>query len=62
MSVSVMSKVRTIRAVLINGAAFERKAKGALVLLADRTDYERLDQTPRAKSNASPPTMPMVRR
>jgi uncharacterized protein (DUF4415 family) len=38
-----MSKSKTVRAVLIDGAAFEKKAKGALAPLVDRTDYKRLD-------------------
>ena len=38
-----MSKAKTVRAVLIDGAAFEKKAKGALVPLVDRTDTTRLD-------------------
>ena len=41
-----MSKAKTIRAVLIDGAAFEKKAKGALVPLVDRTDDARLDRMP----------------
>jgi uncharacterized protein (DUF4415 family) len=41
-----MSKAKTVRAVLIEGAPFEKKAKGALVPLVDRTDYERLDGMP----------------
>ena len=41
-----MSKAKTVRAVMIDGKAFEKKAKGALVPLVDRTDYERLDRMP----------------
>jgi len=41
-----MSKAKTVHAVLIGGAPFEKKAKGALVPLLDRTDYERLDRMP----------------
>ncbi|MGA2792478.1 MAG: BrnA antitoxin family protein [Roseiarcus sp.] len=41
-----MSKTKTVRVVLIDGKAFEKKAKGALVPLLDRTDYDRLDRMP----------------
>ena|SRR5579863_8159367 len=41
-----MSKAKNVRVVLINNAAFEKKAKGALVPMVDRTDYERLDRMP----------------
>jgi uncharacterized protein (DUF4415 family) len=39
-----MSKAKTVRAVLIDGKVFEKKAKSALVPLVDRTDYARLDR------------------
>jgi uncharacterized protein (DUF4415 family) len=41
-----MSKAKTVRAVLIDGVPFEKKAKGAFVPLLDRTDYARLDRMP----------------
>jgi uncharacterized protein (DUF4415 family) len=41
-----MSKAKNVRVVLINGKAFEKKAKGAVVPMVDRTDYERVDRMP----------------
>lgn len=39
-----MSNISMVRAVLVDGKAFERRADGSLVPLIDRTYYARLDR------------------
>jgi uncharacterized protein (DUF4415 family) len=41
-----MSKANIVRVVVIDGKAFEKEGKSALVPPVDRADYERLDGTP----------------
>jgi uncharacterized protein (DUF4415 family) len=41
-----MNKAKKVHAILIDGKVFEKKTKGALVPVADRTDYARLDRMP----------------